>query len=395
MSLAKPKAVPKASARTPGKAVNSSAFSTGTYPYFMKSSAPSENPLSSAQSQKSSEMSTSCSVKDKAANYSSVTPSIGEEIPIVHAPVSVKREPKPSFKKTSGIRTPLRSHRSGATSATPAQKAQNMDRFMKGIESKMNQRGLRMHGVAKRTANLGGEESIENSKGSARAQPARKGLSRKGSMSGYASCETLPTTKKASPTAEKESESFTARENIVQECLERRMRRSPVQEEPVEEERSPSLDSFKAHEERSRSVEATPPLIRLQKCQEGENPKEPPVAPFVVSSLRDENFEHFEPVSEERRSDLFGDLNALLPERHSARRQLFSSFSSIGVGLDSARAPREIGSRLHIERRSLSPEERQSLREKKMAVLQNVERMVLKDNLSKDLEVIKESTIGI
>ena len=127
-TLSKPKTATKANARTPAKGVNSSAYSTGTYPYFMKSSPASENPLSSAHSQKSSEnMSTSCSVKDKPANYASVTPSIGDEVPIVQAPISLKREPKPSLKKTSGIRTPLRLHRSGAVSATPAQKAQNMD----------------------------------------------------------------------------------------------------------------------------------------------------------------------------------------------------------------------------------------------------------------------------
>lgn len=124
----------------------------------------------------------------------------------------------------------------------------------------------------------------------------RKGLVRKGTGSVHASYDTLPTTKKTTPTAHKESESFATQENIVQECLERRMRRSPVQEEPVEEERSPSLDSFKAHEERSRSVEDTPPLIRLQRCPEGENPREP-VAPFEVSSVHEEGFEHIEPVS--------------------------------------------------------------------------------------------------
>ena len=71
-TLSKPKTATKANARTPAKGVNSSAYSTGTYPYFMKSSPASENPLSSAHSQKSSEnMSTSCSVKDKPANYAS------------------------------------------------------------------------------------------------------------------------------------------------------------------------------------------------------------------------------------------------------------------------------------------------------------------------------------
>lgn len=78
---------------------------------------------------------------------------------------------------------------------------------------------------------------------------------------------------------------------------------------------------------------------------------------------------------------MFGDLNSILSERHSARRQLFSSFSELGVGFDSVRVPREVGLSMHLERRSLSPEERQSLRAKKMAVLQSVERMVMKDNL--------------
>ena len=61
----------------------------------------------------------------------------------------------------------------------------------------------------------------------------------------------------------------------------------------------------------------------------------------------------------------------------------------------SAYQPRDsslsITDRLLIDRRSLSREERQSLQEKKKAVLQSVERMVLKESLSKDLEVIAES----
>ena len=61
----------------------------------------------------------------------------------------------------------------------------------------------------------------------------------------------------------------------------------------------------------------------------------------------------------------------------------------------SAYQPRDsalsITDRLLIDRRSLNREERQSLQEKKKAVLQSVERMVLKESLSKDLEVISES----